>query len=89
MSTPLDATRDILIAYIEKYPMSSSAYSANMEKTMRQLREDVIDFAKDIYRTFQELEEGAPPPEPPRRRRAPEPTDSSDPSDEPDEEPPL
>lgn len=86
MSNPLDATRDILIAYIEKYPMSSSAYSANMEKTMRQLREDVIDFAKEMYRTFQELEEGAPPPEPQRRRREPEP---SEPSDEPDEEPPL
>ena len=85
MSNPLDATRDILIAYIEKYPMSSSAYSANMEKTMRQLREDVIDFAKDMYRTFQELEEGALPPEP-RRRRGPEP---SEPSNEPDEEPPL
>lgn len=85
MSNPLDATRDILIAYIEKYPMSSSAYSANMEKTMRQLREDVIDFAKDMYRTFQELEDGALPPEP-RRRREPEPSDRSD---EPDEEPPL
>ncbi|MDE0021633.1 MAG: hypothetical protein OXT69_09685 [Candidatus Poribacteria bacterium] len=85
MSNPLDATRDILIAYIEKYPMSTSAYSANMEKTMRQLREDVIDFAKEMYRTFQELEEGAPPPEPPRRRN-PEPSESPD---EPDEEPPL
>ena len=52
----LEVTRDILIAYIEKYPLGSSAYSANIEAAMERLRADVIAFAKELYHELNRLE---------------------------------
>ncbi|GIX06912.1 MAG: hypothetical protein KatS3mg115_1315 [Candidatus Poribacteria bacterium] len=63
MATVLEATRDIVIKFIEKYPLSSSAYSANIEASVRQLREEVLDFTKAVYTLLAELESqrGTPP----------------------------
>ncbi|MDA1192486.1 MAG: hypothetical protein O3A46_12485 [Candidatus Poribacteria bacterium] len=61
-ATVLEVTRDLVLAYIEKYPTGTSAYSANVEATMAKMRADIVSFMKQIYDEIQTLEEGALPP---------------------------
>ena len=64
MSTTLEAAKEIVIAFIEKYPMSTSAYSSNIEQTMLKLRADVVEFTKEIYTALDQLERGSAAPQP-------------------------
>ncbi|MBM3213868.1 hypothetical protein FJZ36_03010 [Candidatus Poribacteria bacterium] len=66
MESPiLEATRDIVVAYIGKYPTGQSAYSANIEAAMNRMRQDILAFTRDVYATLERLESGAEPPPPP------------------------
>jgi hypothetical protein len=64
-SSVLEITRDIVLAYIEKFPTSQSAYSANIEAAMARLRQEILTFTKEVYHELTRLEEEAMPPLPP------------------------
>lgn len=67
-STVLEVTRDLVLAYIEKYPMTQTAYSANAEAVAHRLRQEILSFAREVYAELYRLESGesfsplSPPP---------------------------
>jgi hypothetical protein len=66
-SSVLEVTRDLVLAYIQKFPVSQSAYSANAEAAARRLREEILSFTREVYGELSRLESGAElPPLPPR-----------------------
>lgn len=65
-SSVLEVTRDLVLAYIEKFPMSQSAYSANAEAAAHRLRSEILSFTREVYAELSRLEGGEPlPPLPP------------------------
>ena len=65
-SSVLEVTRDLVLAYIQKFPMSQSAYSANAEAAAHRLREEILSFAREVYVELTRLESGEPLPPMPR-----------------------
>lgn len=61
-STVLEVTRDLVLAYIEKYPMTQTAYSANAEAAAHRLRQEILSFAREVYAELSRLESGEPLP---------------------------
>lgn len=65
MVTILEITRDLTLAYLAKYPLATSSYSANMEASMQKLREETLSFMKEVYYELRRLEDSQPPLPPP------------------------
>jgi hypothetical protein len=59
-ASTLEIARDIVLAYIEKYPTGSSAYSANIDATMQRMRSDIVGFLRELHGELTALESGAP-----------------------------
>ena len=59
-ASTLEIARDIVLAYIEKYPTGSSAYSANIDATMQRMRSDIVAFLRELHGELTALESGAP-----------------------------
>ncbi|MBT3268718.1 hypothetical protein HN371_16305 [Candidatus Poribacteria bacterium] len=57
-SSTLEIARDIVLAYIEKYPTGSSAYSANIDATMQRMRSDILGFLRELHSELTALESG-------------------------------
>jgi|SaaInl4_135m_RNA_FD_contig_31_1887185_length_913_multi_5_in_0_out_0_1 hypothetical protein len=63
MSTStLEIARDIVLAYIEKYPTGTSGYSANAESAMQRMRSDILGFLREVHTELNALEAGGPLP---------------------------
>jgi hypothetical protein len=65
-SSVLEVTRDLVLAYIQKFPISQSAYSANAEAAAHRLREEILSFTREVYAELSRLENGESPPPLPR-----------------------
>jgi hypothetical protein len=63
----LEATTAIIKEYIQKYPTSASAYSANIDAAMERLRADVLAFARQVYHELSHLEAESAPAAPPEQ----------------------
>ncbi|MEO2002761.1 MAG: hypothetical protein ABGY41_01520 [Candidatus Poribacteria bacterium] len=60
-ASTLEIARDIVLAYIEKYPTGSSAYSANIDATMGRMRSDIVGFLRELHTELTALQSGDPP----------------------------
>ncbi len=61
-SSTLEIARDIVLAYIEKYPTGTSGYSANIESAMQRMRADILGFLREVHTELHALEAGGPLP---------------------------
>jgi hypothetical protein len=59
-ASTLEIARDIVLAYIDKYPTGSSAYSANIDATMGRMRSDILGFLRELHTELSALESGDP-----------------------------
>jgi hypothetical protein len=60
-SSTLEIARDLVLAYIEKYPTGTSGYSANMEAAMERMRADILSFLREVHTELQALDAESPP----------------------------
>ena len=60
-SSTLEIARDLVLAYIEKYPTGTSGYSANMEAAMERMRADILSFLREVHTELQALDAGSAP----------------------------
>ncbi len=59
-ASTLEIARDIVLAYIEKYPTGTSGYSANIESSMQRMRADILGFLREVHSELSALEAGDP-----------------------------